>query len=106
MTRTLGCTLQALFACLLGTLSGAVHAADTANGQALYNSICAACHNPGGFPGPGPIMLGANNPDAITAALVNVPAMQQFSTLLTPGDIQDVAAYLGVRFGVAPPPPP
>ena len=106
MTRTLGWALQALFACLSGTLSGALHAADTANGQALYDSICAACHNPGGFPGPGPITLAANNPDAIVAALRDVPAMQQFSTLLTPGDIQDIAAYLGVRFGVPPPPPP
>lgn len=106
MTRTFGWTLRALFACLSGVLSGGLQAADAANGEALYNSICAACHNPGGFPGPGPISLGANNPDAITAALRNVSAMQQFATLLTPGDIQDVAAYLGVRLGLPPPQPP
>ena len=106
MTRTPGWALRALFACLSGILSGAMHAADTANGQTLYNSICAACHKPGGFPGPGPIMLGANNPEAIAAALVNVPEMQPFARLLTPGDIQDIAAYLGVLFGVPPPPLP
>jgi hypothetical protein len=80
-------------------------AADVAHGQQIYNSICATCHNPGGNPGPGPIALGANNPEAIENALDFVPEMAAFRAVLKPADIEDVAAYLGVRFGIPPPAP-
>ncbi len=88
------------------TLACAAHAADTAHGQQIYNSICAQCHNPGGSPGPGPIMLGANNTANIVLALGSVDEMAPFASILSNKDIEDVAAYLGVRFGIAPPSEP
>jgi hypothetical protein len=88
---------------LLGV--GSASAADTAHGQQLYNQICSQCHNPGGSPGPGPIMLGANDPSAIHFALNNVLEMAVFAGILSNKDVEDIAAYLGVRFGIAPPTP-
>jgi len=82
------------------------HAADIAQGQQLYNQICAQCHNPGGNPGPTPIRNGANNPVAISQALQTVDEMAPFELLLTATNIEDIAAYLGVRFGLPPPAPP
>jgi mono/diheme cytochrome c family protein len=81
-------------------------AADVAHGESLYNTYCAQCHNPGGNPGPAFVALGANNPALIQAALNSIAEMQPFAPLLKPSDIDDIAAYLGVRFGGPPPPPP
>src|SRR5262245_21801216 len=81
------------------------YAANVAHGESLYNTYCAQCHNPGGNPGPAFVALGANNPALIQAALNTVPEMQPFAPLLKPADIDDIAAYLGVRFGGPPPPP-
>ncbi|MFO1414877.1 MAG: c-type cytochrome [Burkholderiales bacterium] len=97
---------RALAALALASLAATAQAADTARGQQLYNSICAQCHNPGGNPGPGPVSLGANNPARITAALDNVDQMRPYQRLLSANDIVDLAAYLGVRFGIAPPAEP
>lgn len=84
---------------------GVAQAQNIARGEQVYNNICAQCHNNGGNPGPGPIMVGAGNPDAISAAVQNVPKMNVYEVLLRPSDIVDLAAYLAVRFGVTSPPP-
>lgn len=97
------CALIAIASLLL---AAGAQAADTAHGQQLYNGICAQCHNVGGSPGPGPIMLGANNTANIVLALNTVDEMAPFATILSNKDIEDLAAYLGVRFGIAPPPEP
>lgn len=97
------CALVALASLLLAC---AAHAANSGHGQQLYNAICAQCHNAGGSPGPGPIMLGANNPGTIRIALDTVDEMAPFATILSSNDIDDLAEYLGVRFGIAAPPEP
>ncbi len=81
-------------------------AADTAHGEQLYDQICAQCHNPGGSPGPTPIRKGANNPLVIRQALQSIDRMAPFDALLSAADVDDVAAYLGVRFGIPAPTPP
>jgi mono/diheme cytochrome c family protein len=93
-----------LGAVVFGTCVAA--AADTSNGLKVYNTICAQCHNSGASPGPGPIALGANQSSVIVLALDTVPEMALFASLLSNKDIEDVAAYLGVRFGIPPPPSP
>jgi hypothetical protein len=95
--------LLAFVACI-GALSA--RAADPGHGQALYKQICATCHNAGGNPGPGPIMLGAWNADAIAAALKTVPEMTDFDGLFKRADLEDIAAYLGGLFGIPPPAAP
>src|SRR6187431_753626 len=106
MQRTLFRWLQAIAASLAFAMAFQAHAADTAHGLTLYNQICSQCHNDGGNPGSGPIRIGANNPVAITQALQTIDEMAPFEALLKPSDIEDLAAYLGVRFGIPPPPPP
>lgn len=107
MQRRLSARVRHTLVAVLSLLPAcAAHAADTAHGQQIYNSICAQCHNAGGSPGPGPIMLGANNPANIVLALNSVDEMAPFASILSSKDIEDVAAYLGVRFGIAPPPEP
>ena len=86
--------------------SGSVCAANATHGESLYNTYCATCHNPGANPGPDFIVAGANNPAYLAAALQVVPEMQPFAPLLKSSDIDDIAAYLAVRFGAPPPPPP
>jgi len=106
MQRTLFRWLQAIGASLALAIAFPANAANPANGLALYNQICSQCHNDGGNPGPGPIRIGANNPVAISQALQAIDEMAPFEALLKPSDIEDLAAYLGVRFGIPPPPPP
>jgi len=106
MQRTLFRSLPALAAVLALAAAFQAHAANPSNGLALYNQICAQCHNDGGNPGPGPQRIGANNPVAISQALQTIDEMAPFEALLKPSDIEDLAAYLGVRFGIAPPPGP
>ncbi len=104
--RFLACAQRALVAFASLVVACAAHAADIAHGQQIYNNVCAQCHNAGGSPGPGPIMLGASNPANIMLALDTVDEMAPFATILSNKDIEDVAAYLGVRFGIAPPEDP
>lgn len=80
-------------------------AADVVRGLSLYNQICAQCHNQGANPGPTPLRNGANNTVAISQALQTVDEMAPFETLLSSNDIADIAAYLGLRFGITPPAP-
>jgi cytochrome c553 len=83
--------------------AGPLYAADVTHGESLYRNFCATCHNEGGNPGPGPVQLGAGNADAIAAALADVVEMNVFESLFKRADLEDIAAYLGVKFGVAPP---
>ncbi len=77
-------------------------AADVARGQTIYNTTCATCHNPGANPGPEFIKLGAGNPSIIALAFRTVVEMDGLDTLYSPADIEDIAAYLAVRFDVTP----
>ena len=103
MLRRFALYLTAALAAL--ALLAPAQAANVARGQQLYDQICAQCHNPGGNPGPTPIRIGANNPVAISQALQTIDEMAPFEALLKPVDIEDLAAYLGVRFGIPAPPP-
>lgn len=84
----------------------AADAADIVRGKQVYDFICASCHNPGANPGPDFIMAGAGNPAAIRAALRSVAEMRPYEDLVSASDEQDLAAYLGLRFGGPPPPEP
>ena len=79
-------------------------AAEVARGQTLYNSYCATCHNPGANPGPDFIKLGAGNASIIALAFRTVVEMEGFGAFLTATDVDDLAAYLAVRFNVTPVP--
>jgi len=79
-------------------------AADVVRGQSLYNTNCATCHNQGASPGPAPIMKGAGAPSLISIAFRTVVEMSAFEALLSATDVNDLAAYLAIRFNVAPPP--
>ena len=98
LTRFLPALLLAL-AC-----TAPASAADVARGQTLYSSYCATCHNTGANPGPEFIKLGAGNPSLITLAFRTVVEMEGFEAFLTAADINDLAAYLAVRFNVTPVP--
>ncbi|MCC6197433.1 MAG: cytochrome c [Burkholderiales bacterium] len=95
--------LRSVLAALALAASAAAPAQDIARGETLYRTICAQCHNLGGNPGPEPVKVGANNPAAIRSALRSVPEMGSFEVLLSAADIVNLAAYLGVRFGIPPP---
>jgi mono/diheme cytochrome c family protein len=77
-------------------------AADTNRGLALYVNYCSSCHNPGGNPGPELIRLGAGEPSTIALALDTVLEMEPYQALLKPADLEDLAAYLAVKFNVTP----
>jgi cytochrome c2 len=98
--------LRIILTVFICTAALGARAADPGHGQTLYKNICATCHNAGGNPGPGPIMLGAWNADAIDAALHTVPEMTAFEGLFKRSDLEDIAAYLGALFGIPPPAPP
>ncbi len=101
----MACSCLRIAPLLLALFAGAVaHAQDFARGQSLYNQVCAQCHNPGASPGPEPIKLGAWNAVVIAQALSGVPEMNDYESLYKPADLQDIAAYLGLRFGIAQPP--
>ena len=71
--------------------------ADTANGKRVYEQTCVICHGEDGLGGHGGGAPLNNVPNAAAVAAVvaegrnNMPAL---STLLTPVDIRDVAAYV------------
>ncbi len=100
--KTLATLLRPLLAVLFAAVLAAPAAADVGRGLALYVNYCAVCHDPGNNPGPELIKLGAGEPSVISLAFKTVMEMDDFQTLLTPADVQDLAAYLAVRFGVAP----
>jgi mono/diheme cytochrome c family protein len=95
-----------MFAALLLAIAwcGPAQAADVVRGQQVYTTYCAICHNVGGNPGPDFIKKGAGDPSLLAVAFRTVYEMEQFESLLTPKDVDDLAAYLAVRFDVTPPP--
>jgi cytochrome c553 len=88
-------TLLALF---LVALPAA--AADPQRGEALFNATCRVCHGANSHPGREATRPAANRPDVIADALANVPAMRDFASLYTPGDLADIAAYLDTVFNI------
>jgi hypothetical protein len=81
-------------------ISVSAHAQSLPIGEALYNSICTACHNanPATDPRAG---AAANSPSALTNAISRVSQMRTaIGGLLTQQDIKDVAAYIGNPRGV------
>ncbi len=96
------CHRQAQLAALTALLSGwlalatCAGAADIANGQQLYESICATCHGIDPRQNQNNIRRAANNPSLIEAAINNlVPTMSFLRGTLTTAQIEDVAAYIG-----------
>ena len=95
--------LAPLAAALLAApaLSLPAQAANLANGEATLRNICASCH---GYPPIGGPETAVNNPQKISDAInFRVPAMFFLRSVLTPTDIEDVAAYLGVLFATPTP---
>jgi hypothetical protein len=89
---------------LAAPIASSAQSGNPALGQALFNNNCAVCH--GTAPNiVGGARLGANDPTRIANAInFVVPAMNFLSLFITPTNIADIAAYLGVA--LAPPPPP
>lgn len=77
-------------------------AQDVAGGQMLYNSYCRGCH--GVPPSGGPDRGAANNPTFIRAT-INGQTQMRFLSFLTNAELADIAAYIGVALGGAPPTP-
>lgn len=77
--------LAALCAC------GPAQAQSAANGEALYNGACRACH---GFPPAGGPDRAAGSPNVIRNAINSVGAMSFLGSVLSSSDLDDIAAYL------------
>jgi len=90
------------FALALSALATTARA-DLANGEQIVKNVCASCH---GFPPQGGPNFAPNNPSLIQFALNTIPAMSFLRATITPSDVNDIAAYLGVLFGTTTPPPP
>lgn len=74
-------------------------------GQGLYNGNCAICH--GTAPNiVGGAVNGANNPTRIMNAINGVVPTMRIYSYLTPTNIDDIAAYIGVALGLSQSPPP
>jgi len=93
--------LVILFASCLAAPAGA---ADPVNGDRVFRTFCATCHNPGGSPGPDALKSGAGNPLVITTAFTSIAEMFNLDLVVSNSDVDDIAAYLFIRFGAAPPP--
>ena len=94
--------LLALAAAILA--SPAAHAQNVANGQAIYMSICIACH---GFPPSGGPERAAGNPSLIRDAINGrVSAMSFLRTFVDDADIRDIAEWLRNPVTTPDPPPP
>jgi hypothetical protein len=98
-------SLAACAVALAAPIGSSAQSGNSTFGQALFNNNCAVCH--GTAPNiVGGARNGANNPTRIANAINGVvPAMRIYSHL-TPTNIGDIAAYIGVALGSSPPPPP
>jgi len=101
MSRTIVLVVAAIAAL---AVAPAARAVNVANGQSIYSTWCAQCHNANprsdGF-----VWVAADNPQRIQLAINGrVPNMAILRGLFTPADIDDVAAYLGTVFAPAPAP--
>lgn len=75
----------------------------SAQGEALYNQYCFACHGPGGTGGSAIAITGKTAAE-ITTALGSIAPMQSIS--ITPNEVQLIADYLANSGGGNPPPRP
>jgi len=94
-------SLTACTVALAVPLGSSAQSGNSTLGQGLYNNNCAVCH--GTAPNiVGGARNGANNPTRIANAINGVvPAMSIYS-YLTPANIADIAAYIGVALGLSP----
>lgn len=91
--------------------AGAASAQDATNGRTLYNAIlvsgkssCAAggCHSADPNRNQNLTRNGANRPDVIAAAIINVPVMNFLSSRLSNAQLADLAAYIANPAAAAP----
>lgn len=91
---------------LFGAFAGAAAAQSVAAGKSLYKTYCQVCHSPDPGTAVAPfsrIMSAANNPAQITAAANADPSQMGFiTTILTPPNLSDLAAYIGTFAAPAP----
>jgi Cytochrome C oxidase, cbb3-type, subunit III len=90
---------------LAAPICSSAQSGNSAIGQGLYNGNCAICH------GTGPNIVGgavngANNPTRIANAINGVVPTMRIYSFLTPTNIDDIAAYIGVALGLSQSPPP
>jgi len=103
LTRIL--SLGACTIALAAPLGAWAQSGNSVLGQVLYNNNCAVCH--GTAPNiVGGARLGANDPTRIANAIKGVVPQMAIYSFLTPTNIADIAAYIGVVLGVSPPPTP
>ena len=92
--RKLNHVVTALVAALLCVaVSSASAQGDVDHGKSLYNTWCAGCH--GADPRQSQPHLAANSPKVLQDAIDLVSQMNFLKTVLTPGDVSDVTAYIG-----------
>jgi len=77
--------------------------AGNAQGAALYNQHCFACHGTDGTGGSAANITGATV-DAVNGAIINIPAMQSIS--LTANEVQLIVDFIASGGGGEPPPRP
>ena len=77
--------------------------AGNAQGAALYNQHCFACHGTAGTGGSAANITGATV-DAVNSAIINIPAMQSIN--LTANEIQLIVDFIASGGGGDPPPRP
>lgn len=84
---------------------GGTRAPTPTTGEAIYRTMCQACHMVGGKGAPGAFPALANNPRLGTAAYPIVliqrgkGAMPAFKDMLTPAQVATVVGYLRTHFG-------
>ena len=88
-----------LFVLIAGVVPLTSAAASISNGNAIYNSICSACHGSSAAANNFGIKAGANNPSLIQSLInTNFGGMGVLKNQLSTSQISDVAAYLGSVF--------
>jgi len=76
-------------------LCAGAQAQSVANGQQIYQSVCASCHGPASLNFHNIVTTGANNPSAILAAWLRPGSvMNGLQTIYSAADRADIAAYL------------
>ncbi len=76
-------------------LCAGAQAQSVANGQQIYQSVCASCHGPASLNFHNIVTTGANNPSAILAAWLRPGSvMNGLQMIYSAADRADIAAYL------------
>jgi hypothetical protein len=82
---------------LAAATGGTSRAADIANGQRIFETVCQSCHGPANLNFRNIVTTGANNPDAILRAWTRPGSvMNGLETLYGAAQRADIAAYLGL----------